>query len=216
MSHPSSLARKLMFFGFLCVCMMGARTPRNAWADSYSFTKIVDSGSGYYLEQTIGGFPQINNSGTVVFTAHATLPTGNFAVLTGNGGPLTVIDSDDYSPSHGVYIPNVGASINDAGVVAYERGDNYASYSTRGIYTSAGTTIYESATSVSNDPPFLPPSFGTTSINNSGRVAFVVTTVGGNRLVTGDGGPLTEIIDIPARRGRSIRCIPVRSITPVP
>jgi hypothetical protein len=174
-----------------------------ALADSYTFTKIVDSGSGYYLQQTIGGHPQINNSGTVVFTAHGQLPTGNFAILTGNGGPLTLIAGDSYSPSHNSLVSSWGASINDAGVVAYHRTDQYEVNATSGIYTSAGTTIYESATSVSNDPPFLPPSNPTTSINNSGRVAFVAALLGGGtRLLTGDGGALTLIEAIPGAEGQ--------------
>jgi hypothetical protein len=172
-------------------------------AESYSFTKIVDSGSGYFLSQTGGGSPQINNSGAVVFTAHTQLPTGGFTILTGNGGPLTLIDGDMQSPNHNSFVSNYGASINDAGVVAYQRTDNYEVNSTSGIYTSAGTTIYESTTSFSNNPPFLPPSYGTTSINNSGQVAFVKSIVGGGtELATGNGGPLTTIETIPGADGQ--------------
>lgn len=170
-------------------------------AASYSFTKIVDSGSGYFLSQTGGGSPQINNSGTVVFTAHTQLPTGGFTILTGNGGPLTFIDGEMHSPTQSSFVWQYGASINDAGVVAYQRTTNYATNTAQGIYTSAGTTIYESTTSVSNNPPFV-STYGTPSINNSDRVAFVAYHQGGSWLATGDGGPLTVIADIPGADGQ--------------
>lgn len=156
------------------------------------------------MNQAGGGSPQINNSATVVFTAFAQSPTSSFTILTGNGGPLTIIDQDYYPPGPGgVYLPNRGASINDAGVVAYERGNNYDTYSTRGIYTSAGTTIYESISPNLNSSSFLPPSYPETSINNSGQVAFVKNIIGGGtELATGNGGPLITIKTITGGDGQ--------------
>jgi hypothetical protein len=130
------------------------------------------------------GLGGINNVGTVAFGDQD--PAGHPAVLTGSGGPVTVLYNTSSGPFSDLDIP----AINDAGTVVF-RADLLGGGV--GIFRGNGgplTTIADTNGAFSNF------SFGQPSINLEGTVAFTGgLKTGGEAVAVGSGGPLTVIAD---------------------
>jgi hypothetical protein len=150
-------------------------------------TTIVDNSQSFGsfgLFGNFGGQPSINNAGIVAFTAD--FRGGGKGILTGSGGPLTLIliaDNSGFSSFEGP------VAINARGTVAFA-----ASFRTGGggIFTSndgALTTVVDTST--------FPGGLGAIpSINAKGTVAFWGQRSASDQgIFTGTGGPLATIAD---------------------
>jgi hypothetical protein len=144
-----------------------------------SATALYTGASGY---PAVAGV-SINNSGALAFAANGT----PHAIVTGNGGPLTVIADDAGAFS----TFNSRPEINNAGQIAWSANyDNQATHETlfRNL-GKAGTTI---ADSIGNVLAFIDEF----TMNNLGTVAFGANTSTGSGIYRGDGASvITTIVD---------------------
>ena len=124
----------------------------NAAAIPYTFTNIVDSS---------GGYPSLNNSGTVAFFSS---DNEVWRILAGSGGPTTTL----YDKSGPLTVNNPRFSFNGSGRVAFSASDSL-DYGEPAIVTVSGDSI---TTIANNNGPFR-FFVDSPSLNNRGTVAFV-------------------------------------------
>jgi len=161
-----------------------------ATAQGIVVTKIAESSAVGGLGLSV---PSINNLGTVAFVDTTSGHTGLF---TGTGGPLTTIDTTSnytsYSPGNG---GGLSVSINDLGRIAAVVG---LPQTPESIFSTTGGTLTHIADG--NSTPVS--GTGTVALSrptiaNSNVVAFAAFHSGGfagNGVYTGNGGPLTTIV----------------------
>lgn len=157
------------------------------------FNKIADSSDSGPIFRFSNSAPHINAAGTVVFYAVLNSSSPRFAILTGNGGPLTTVIDDTYDFG-GVRGPTFSSpTINDNGIVAFGAGYPTSTGSVSGLYTITGGTVTTIADDTV-DPNIL--FYGRPAIDANGTVAFYAG-IGLNEqaVFAGAGGPLTTVAD---------------------
>jgi hypothetical protein len=150
------------------------------------FTKVVDNKGGFSVPKgTVTNFsvpPHMNNSGTVAFAG--SLASGIRGVYTGSGGALTTITDNENKDITTFIRP----SINSAGAVAYQSWFN--STGRVRIHSSAGG----GAVIADSDDGYA--ILRASTINDADTVAFSAEYASGlDAVLTGNGGPLTTIVD---------------------
>jgi hypothetical protein len=152
-------------------------------AGPYRITEIaeISGNSGFNL-------PAINDAGTVVFHMQNNT-TGEQAIFTGTGGPLTrVVDN-----LGGPYVSFGDPVINTGGSVAFLAG---LSTGGAGIFRVSGGQTATIATNVEDGGSFTLLRSSSLSINAKGTVAFAAQRDAGlSGIYTGNGGPLTTVVD---------------------
>ena len=133
-------------------------------------------------------FPVINAQGTVAFRVayHELDPQRlNFAIRSGNGGPLTLI-ADSSGP---LFLTNsTPLHMNDSGTVAFAA---LLDGSGVGLFTGNGGSLTTVVTGAAGFTGFNDP-----SINNNGTLAFSSQRTDGVRgIFTTSGGPVTTVAD---------------------
>ena len=185
---------RLPFTGWLAVVSLLIAWPLHVRAASYTFTKIADT-SGPFSQFDFPGAPSINARGVVAFHAgKAGIPGMGDGIFTSTGGSIaTIVDTS--GPFTGF---NDRLSINDAGTIAFLASVKVGS---PGIFTSHAGSI---TTIVDTSGPLT--AVGIPAINNAGTVAFFgcldtlnpscpLDRTAAQGIFTGDGGPLTTIVD---------------------
>ncbi|QSJ18188.1 PEP-CTERM sorting domain-containing protein [Nostoc sp. UHCC 0702] len=148
----------------------------SAQAGNFTFTKIADSRDFLYL----GGGP-INDNGTVAFAAGGADDFGlpSTGIFTGNGGAFTTVVNFNL----GFNAIN-GIAINNSGTVAFANN----SLPQEGLFISNGENVTTVATPSDN---LFTLNLSSNAFNNSGTLVFKTFEA----IVTGNGGPLTTIVD---------------------
>jgi PEP-CTERM motif len=154
--------------------------------DDGAISTIATNGSGSpfaFFGPGLGAGPAISADGTVAFSA--VLNAGGEGIFVGNGGPITTI-ADTSGPFGGLS----GVAISNNGTVAFQA-----------ELRAGGTRILASRdgllTTIAHADDF---SFGTTSVNDGGSVAFATNPIRpGSGLFVGSGGPLTTIANTSAQ-----------------
>ena len=151
-----------------------------AQAGNFTFTKIVDDRDFF----EVGGGP-INDNGTVAFAAFdVTFSGGGIFTSNGDGAYSSVVNFDRRAVLTGLAIDNSGR-------VAFQ---DILAIPRDGIFISNGESLITIATESDKlfDANPTPKKF-----NNNGTLVFTVSeNLGiGEKIVTGNGGPLTTVVD---------------------
>ena len=213
-SHSDLAARWRRLVAITVVAAITLDGP--AVATEYQFTRIVDStmlppGSLSLMPDPINRYAyDLNNAGTVVF--HTTFAnqggdTIHPKIYTSNGAFLHLVDETVFGPSSERILHNQGASINDAGVVAYYRKDSVPNTFTESIRRSDGVAAYTATYTNVSGYDAVPPLSDRAAINNTGAVAFFTgnggTSASNAAILKESTGTLTTIATLNDEHGFS-------------
>jgi hypothetical protein len=131
--------------------------------------------------------PALNSAGVVAFHVVTLIESRPEEVVSGDGGPPTVIDHGDvFDSTHFGAFP----ALNNAGLVAYTVQEIYPSQSERAINLGDGQTV----TTLYSDQDGVFATFGEPALNDDGVVVFFATLAGGGSgIFGGDGGPVVVV-----------------------
>lgn len=174
-----------------------AQAPQNT---RFRFANVADSTQG--LSQ-FSQFPAINNRGAVAFVARQSDNTQD-VFKWDDRGLRTIASTTDARFS--LFTDDV--VINASGVVGF-RAILTSGLRAAGIFTSDGLDLKTIANST--DQGLSGPSIGAPSINASGTVAFQASRSGltSTIIFTGDGGPLTTVLDVLNSNFRSFGAVAI-------